>query len=157
MKNLILAGILVFLLGWLSNSVYSERSESPLTIGPREIISPSDIIKENQIVIHKDKIVINIDNASWTRYADTNSMDPVLDKNANGLQIVPELEDDISIGDIITYKPEWSDKLVVHRVIYTGEDDLGKYFITKGDNSTRTDPGKIRFNQIKYILIGVIY
>lgn len=157
MKKAILLVIFVFLLGWLSSNVYSLNSESPLNVVPREINSPSDIVKENQIVIFEDKIVIYVNHAKWSRYADTNSMDPVLDIGTNGLQIIPNSKDDINIGDIITYEPDWTDKLVVHRVINIGEDNKGWYCVTKGDNSTRTDPGKIRFEQVRYLLIGVIY
>lgn len=157
MKKLAILAILVFLSGWFSSAAYSQNSESPFDVKPREIISPSDIIKENQIVVYDDRIVIYVNNPIWSKYSDTNSMDPVLDKGANGLQIIPDSADDIHIGDIITYEPDWSDKLIVHRVIYIGEDNEGWYAVTKGDNSDKTDPGKIRFNKIRYLLIGVIY
>jgi hypothetical protein len=157
MKRIVFLLGLAFVLGWVSHSVYSNQGENPLMVGPRELISPSDIVKESQIKIYDDKIVIDIANARWSRYADTNSMDPVLDKGANGLQIIPKSEKDIHVGDIITYEPVWSDKLVVHRVVDIGRDDLGWYAIAKGDNTNRTDPGKIRFEQIRYLLIGVIY
>lgn len=158
MKRLILITILVFLLGWLSSNVYSGNYETPLNVTPREIMSPSDIIKEKQIVIYEDRIVIFVENAKMSRYANTNSMDPVLDQGANGLQIVPDSPNNIQIGDIITYEAEWAgNKLIVHRVIKIGQDDEGWYAVAKGDNSTFTDPGKIRFDQIKYLLIGVIY
>lgn len=155
-KGLILVG-LVFILGWLANGVYSENVENPFMVSPRELTSPSDIIKEGQIEIFKDKIVIYISNASWSKYADTKSMDPLLDKGANGLQIVPDSTGDINIGDVITYDPEWTNKLIVHRVVYVGEDDSGWYCVTKGDNSTRTDPGKVRFDDVSFLLVGVLY
>jgi len=157
MKSLIFVVVLVFLLGWLTNSVYSGDYENPINVMPRELVSPSDIIKERQIVIYEDRIVIFVDNAKWSRYADSNSMDPVIDAGANGLQIIPGSTDDIQIGDIVTYEPDWTDKLVVHRVIDIGMDDEGWYAVTKGDNSTFTDPGKIRFEQMRYLLIGVVY
>ena len=84
-------------------------------------------------------------------------MDPFLDTEANGIEIIPQSEKDIIIGDIITYQPAWTDKLVVHRVIQIGEDENGWYAYAKGDNSSAIDPGKIRFEQVKYILIGVLY
>ena len=33
----------------------------------------------------------------------------------------------------------------------------GIYFILKGDNNPEQDPGRVRFKQIKRVLIGVIY
>ncbi len=46
--------------------------------------------------------------------------------------------------------------LIIHRVVEIGEDEQGTYFITKGDNNFFSD-GKVRFGQIKYVTIGVIY
>ena len=84
-------------------------------------------------------------------------MDPVLDQGAIGIEIIPLSEAEIQIGDIITYQPDWTDGLTVHRVITTGEDEEGWYCYTKGDNTSFVDPGKIRFDQIRYITIGVLY
>src|SRR3989344_4762671 len=79
---------------------------------------------------------------------------PISDENANGIRIVPEDEDSINVGDIITF--EKNDLLIVHRVIEIGIDSEGKYFITKGDNNLVADV-KIRFEDIRYLNIGVIW
>ncbi len=118
------------------------------------IKTPHDLVKEDQIEVYPDKIVLNIGNASISKYASTGSMVPILNEYSNGIRIVPYSEDDIEIGDIITF--ERDDYLIVHRVIEIGNDENGKYFITKGDNNS-VDDGKIRFSQIKYITIGVIW
>ena len=81
-------------------------------------------------------------------------MKPTLDEHSNGIRIVPKSENEIHIGDIITFEEDGD--LIVHRVIDIGEDSNGKYFITKGDNNPVAD-GKIRFKDIKYITIGVIW
>ena len=120
--------------------------------------APFDFVDESQIKVYDDKIVINIKDASLSRYAPTGSMKPLLDENSNGIRIVPNSENDIHIGDIITFEQEVSgqDYLIVHRVIEIGTDSNGTYFITQGDNSNIPD-GKIRFSEIKYITIGVIW
>ena len=46
--------------------------------------------------------------------------------------------------------------LIVHRVIDIGTDSEGTYFITKGDNNNIVD-GKVRFEDIEFITIGVIW
>ena len=51
---------------------------------------------------------------------------------------------------------EKDNDLIIHRVTERGEDSDGIYFITQGDNSNITD-GKIRFEDIKYVTIGVIW
>ena len=116
--------------------------------------APHDYIKENQIEIYQDKVVLHVDGASISRYAATGSMKPTFDENSNGIRIVPSSENDILVGDIVTYKD--GDSLIVHRVIEKGTDNEGIYFITKGDNNTISD-GKIRFKDIRYITIGVIF
>ena len=115
---------------------------------------PSDRISEDNIQVLEDKIIISIDNPSVSRYANTNSMIPINDEGANGIRIVPQSEDEISVGDIITFEEDGM--LIVHRVTEIGQDEQGKYFITKGDNNAFTD-GKIRFDQIRYLTIGVLY
>jgi hypothetical protein len=125
--------------------------------GLQEKPSPKDRIKENQILVYKDEVIIKIKDVSWSTYTDTNSMDPIIDKGANGLEIKPESTKDIQLGDIIAYQKEGSNNIIVHRVIEINQDNQGWYVITKGDNNQVQDPYKIRFNEVKYILVGIIY
>lgn len=152
---------IIFLLGFLSANLVGYYLvyglETPLNylgFGNNSNKSPFDFVKEEQIQIYNDKIIIYIDDASLSRYAATGSMIPVLDKDSNGIRIKPKSEQDIHIGDIITFKQD--NHLIVHRVIDKGTDEQGIYFITKGDNNSESD-GKIRFNNIEYITIGVIW
>lgn len=164
MKILKILGImLIFLLGFLSANLVSYYfvygyeipfSNSWNFTGYHIDSAPYNNVKDDQIEIFEDRVVIYIDNASLSRYAPTGSMKPTLDEYSNGIRIVPENEDDIHVGDIITYKDDNS--LIVHRVIDIGEDSKGVYFIPKGDNNTISD-GKIRFEDIRYVTIGVIW
>ena len=122
---------------------------------PLERLSPQDRIKENQIHIYSDKVVIDVEGASWATYADTNSMDPLFDKGTNGIELIPKSPEDLAIGDIAAY--ETSQGLIVHRIVAINQDSKGVYFTFKGDNNKNSDPFKVRFNQIKYVLIGIIY
>ena len=152
--------ILIFALGWYSNLAVGliTNSENPyFAIQSNERISPSDIINTKQIIILEDRIIINQPGITWASYANTNSMDPVLDEDSNGFEIVPESENQISVGDIIAYEPTWNEGLVIHRIIEIGYDEQGWYAILKGDNNPIQDPGKVRFEQVKYLLIGIIY
>jgi len=153
--------ILIFMAGFLScmliSLAYSE-TEKPLVIGSLSLVSgtaaPSNWIKESQIHIYENAVVIDIKGASLGRYAATGSMRPVLDKDSNGIKIVPENPDQINVGDIITF--EQNDELIIHRVIQKGEDEEGAYFITKGDNNNVTD-GKVRFQDIRYVIVAMIW
>lgn len=159
----VLKACIIFLFGFLSANLVSYYfiygMEIPFSnnwnfTGYHSDKAPYDFIKENQIEIYKDKIIIYVKDASISRYAPTGSMKPTLDENSNGIRIVPQTEKDIHIGDIITYKD--GESLIVHRIIEIGTDKDGTYFIPKGDNNTVSD-GKVRFKDIKYVTIGIIW
>ena len=96
--------------------------------------------------------MINIPNASISSYAPTGSMKPTFDQGSNGIRIIPNSAEQIETGDIVTF----GDQNIVHRVIEKGKDEDGYWFVTKGDNNQMSD-GKIRFEDIKYVTIGVLY
>ncbi len=128
---------------------------------PFVIKENNQVISENaervnlsQIGIEPNRITINISNPSISKYANTSSMNHMITENTKGINIVPKSPDEIKAGDIITY--EQDNILIVHRVIETGTDDNGWYSIAKGDSAEQPD-GKIRFSQIKSILIGILY
>jgi len=160
--NKILKISMIFLLGFLSANLFGlylvygfEIPASWDYLGVSfDNSSPFDFINENDIQVYDDKVVINVDGASIGRYAPTGSMRPVLDSSANGIRIKPESEEDVHIGDIITFRQD--NYLIIHRVIDIEDDAKGTYFITKGDNNDIID-GKVRFEDIEYITIGVIW
>jgi len=135
----------------MANMAVSIFSESP------EKSSPSDTVKEGQIQVFEDRIVINVSNAGWAGYRDSNSMDPVIDSEANGIVVIPESEDEINVGDIVSYTPAGSEDLVVHRIVNVGSDDEGRFYTLKGDNNSSSDPDRVRFSQIKFKTIAIIY
>ncbi|MGB9748839.1 MAG: hypothetical protein ACP5OZ_04075 [Candidatus Woesearchaeota archaeon] len=134
-----------------TSNAKNEKENSRVSKGP------IDRIKENQIQVFSDKIVIYLQNAEWASFTPTGSMEPVLNEYANAIQIVPKSEDEIYIGDIISYESEYAEGIIIHRVVEIGYDKEGWYCIAKGDNNPKKDPGKIRFSQIKRILVAIIY
>lgn len=169
--------VLVFALGALCSSLVYEvgkvTSENPSEVlsNPIESVSntltavaqgtgierdsPGDHVKESQIKVYDSKIELNIKDAIWSRFEDSNSMDPFLDAGSNGIEIKPSSENEIQVGDIISY--ELNGDIIIHRVINKDTDEKGIYFIAQGDNNPIQDPAKIRFSQIKGILVGIIY
>lgn len=146
--GVLLGGILVLFM--LAEPV---NSEIPFTEKSPELMSPHDHVKEEQIHVYDERVVIDIE-AEWARFMDTNSMDPLIDEGANAIQIVPDSKDDVHVGDVVSYK---SDKgIIIHRVIDIGNDEEGTYYTVKGDNNREPDP-KVRFEQIEKVLVGVIY
>lgn len=153
---------IIFLFGFLISSLISfcvvYGVESPFSYGflnnSAKASAPYDFIKENQIEVFDDRIVVYVTNASLGRYAPTGSMIPILNENSNGIRIRPESESDIHLGDIITF--EQNNELIIHRVIEINKDNQGTYYITKGDNNSISD-GKIRFQDIRYVTIGILW
>ncbi len=119
-----------------------------------DISAPSDWIVEDDIVVLRDEVVLKIKGATLSGYADSGSMVPVLDKGANGIRIVPESEVDIGVGDIVSFR--MGGVLVVHRVVEKGWDEDGVWFGVKGDANLVGD-GRIRFEDIEYVTVGVIW
>jgi len=148
-----LIGFLVAVMVFLTASAYYEK---PLQIGMsdynNDMDAPGDWIKNSEIIVNQDSIIINIANTSLSSYAPTGSMRPVFDEGANGIRIVPLDESQINVGDIISF----GDEKIVHRVVEKGLDESGVYFITKGDNNQVVDD-KIRFRDIRYVTIGILY
>jgi len=140
-------GFIFFILGSGGISGFS-------VFGNPEIKGPSDFIKEDQISFESGKIIINLDNVMLSRYVDSESMLPILGKDATGIEIKPESAGQINIGDIVCFFRD--DKLIVHRVVEKGIDGEGIYFITKGDNNNEPDD-KIRFLDIDSVLVGILY
>lgn len=153
---------LVFLIGWLSNTVYSEVKyaglQTPLELfNNSERLSSGDHTSLDKIVVYDDFALINISGLSLAQYENSNSMDPTLDSEANGLEVIPK-EEDLDIGDIVAYRSTKINGLIVHRIVGESKDENGKtYYILKGDNNSRPDPEQVYFNQIEYLLVGVLW
>jgi hypothetical protein len=119
--------------------------------------SPADRVPERAIGVYRDRVVLDVKNVQWATFTDTHSMEPVLAAGANALEIVPQTEDEVHVGDIVSYRSEYAEGFIIHRVVYKGQDEQGTYFVMKGDNLPTSDPGKIRFRQVQRVVIGIIY
>ena len=134
-----------------------DRAVAMLRSAGNELPSPLDRIREDQILVTNERIVINLKGAEWASFTDTNSMDPVIDAGAHAIEIIPKSEDDIQVGDIAAYESEYAEGTIIHRIVHKGEDEQGTYFVLKGDNNPINDPGKVRFEQIKRLVVAIIY
>jgi len=164
---------LVFMLGFLSSNIYADlnvdSTENPtnldninqvakLTDNRTDIVaSPSAWITEDQIGVYSQRVILDIKDPQWATFTDTHSMEPVLSSRAYAIEVVPESEDKINIGDIVSYNSKYADGIIIHRVINKEYDAGGVYFTIKGDNNPEADPGKIRFDQIQRVVVAIIY
>ena len=119
--------------------------------------SPADRIKDSDVNTFSNSVRIDIKNAKWRNYIDSNSMDPLIDEGTTTIEIKPKYASEIKVGDIVAYDVDGYDYAFVHRVIDIGNDEEGVYFITKGDNFWKEDPDKLRFSDIEGIVVGILY
>lgn len=140
----------------ISQNLTNSSKESPAN-STRDKPSPEHYVPENEIRVYTDHVTLDVKNVQWATFADTKSMLPLINNESHGLQIIPKCPDEIEVGDIVSYSSQYSDGIIIHRIVYKDTDNQGTYFILKGDNNPTNDPGKIRCNQIQRRLIGIIY
>ena len=158
MKRIVRSGLIasvIILIGLIAD--ISSSYEKPFSVNATEIASPGDWISSDQIQLSKNRITIYLDSPKLAKFIDTNSMDPIIDKNTNTIEIIPNNPEQLQTGDIISYKSSIYNIIVIHRIVDIKEDADGIYFITKGDNNPIADKEKVRFEQIKGVVVGVIY
>jgi len=156
MRNLI-GLVLLLILGsavWIASATSSDSVAFPQFSGT-ERISPVERLSWDDIRLTADGIFIEADGIRLVAIADTNSMDPVLDKESKVLSLKPTSSNQIFVGDIISYKERFGDRIIIHRVVEIGNDGSW-YAVTKGDNNAISD-GKIRWDQVRSVLVGIIY
>jgi len=122
-----------------------------------EVASPCARIKASQIFVTPEKIEIDFQDAEWAMFTDTNSMDPVLDSDSYALEYTPKSEAELCVGDIASYSPKSAEGTIIHRIVEIGSDNSGWYAVFKGDNLPYKDPEKVRFSQIRRVVVGIIY
>ena len=174
MKKLLIYALIGFIAGFLvsffvipdGNVTGEVIAEEPVitsttTIPYSEIVgserkSPSNRVETDDIKLYKNQVRIYMDDLNIARFNDTNSMDPFIDEDAHAIQKNVTSKDDVFVGDIVAYEdPEGH--LILHRIVDISEDSDGWYAIFKGDNNAFVDYDKVRFEQLKYIVVGIFY
>jgi len=118
-------------------------------------LSPSNHISGKEVHVYSDRAVLYQKGLIWARVKNTHSMEPTLNSNSITLEKKPDLISQIKEGDIISYSHE--SLVIIHRVVKIGSDEKGWFVITKGDNNEVNDSYKVRFTDIKGIVVGIIY
>ena len=168
MKKLLIVSILCnFLLIFLLLNKSSVPEVIKTTVGqlPFELSEGSQKYEEgyhpktrigmDKIKVYKSKVLINEKEIKYGTVKGTNSMLPLIYKGATVLYKIPESEEDIKVGDIVVFRTKRG--YVIHRIVDKSRDEKGVYYITKGDNNRFRDGYKIRFENIVYVVVGVIY
>jgi signal peptidase I len=166
--RIFLAVLLAFGAGWLLSQAaltapqqsLVEQAQQTVQIfdTPQDKPSPSDAITESQISVLRDRVEIDVPNVVPAVFTNTKSMDPVIDQGMTALELPVTSPDQVNVGDIVSYEtPLAPGSVIIHRVVEKGTDADGVYFIFKGDNNPTTDPDKVRFDQLRRKVIGILY
>lgn len=120
-----------------------------------EIPSPRNVVMLGDISLNIQGADVQL-----AEVADTNSMDPLFDIGHNAIlapftEHFPYRKEDLSIGDIVVYQV--GTRMIVHRITEITTDEYGRLYTIQGDNTAHRDPYLIRNQQLKYLMIGVIY
>jgi|SRR3989344_3902087 len=151
----IIIGLSILILLSIIAISFSDKQIPINFLGGTERSSPSNWVKEEQIKVFKDQVILDIPGATWAKFTDTNSMDPFIDENSNAIEIHPVNPDSIQIGDVISYQTSYG--ILIHRVIEKNEDENGFYYLVKGDNNTIRDPFQVRYEDVKGVVVAVVY
>jgi len=105
-----------------------------------------------------DRFWNDVDIGYYKHNSTTYSMYPTF-TNGNYIITVRDFDKgDIEEGVIIGYKSdENGNTIILHRVIEESYDDEGVYYKAKGDNNKLIDDKKIRFEDVEFVVAGVIY
>ena len=149
--------VFMFIAGVLITTavVSGPDSRYAFSVDTEAINSPSDHLSAKDLQVFSDRVIIYKENLVWATIKDTHSMEPVLNKNSISLELPPQDSSEINEGDIISFKQ--GSIVIIHRVVLIGEDELGWFAATKGDNNDEPDPYKVRFSDVKGIVVGVLY
>ena len=131
------------------------RTEYALSSTTPAGLVPYDRVQKENVQVYSDRAIIYMAGLRWANFSSTGSMLPVLGSGSHAIQVIPKFPEDIHIGDIVSYRLDGA--VIIHRVIGTGSDEEGNYFITKGDNNPEPDPEPVRFSRIDRVVVGILY
>lgn len=148
-----------FLLGVISLGVYSNfsvlqvRENFALQVSSLQSFQ-NPFFSFDNITGTAEEIVLHGNKLSLGDVEDTNSMLPTIRQGNKIVYTKKFVKKDLQVGNIIFY--ENSDINFIHRIVQIGND--GQWFaVAKGDNNFFPDEGKIRFEQIKLKVVGVLH
>jgi len=122
---------------------------------PEPVMSPTHRIAYEDLQITDRSVVINAKDITPGITAPTGSMHPLLGAGTVVLEVTPQSSSEILPGDIIVY--EYGGSRVIHRVVQIGWDARGWFALTKGDSNRAQDPEKVRFSQVRGVVVAIIY
>ena len=155
--TILLLCLLCYLLGaMVQHNVDSKNVNEWLLNVPDPIEQLPDRVSVEQINVQFNKLTLT---GAFTvsGFENTDSMLPIMDYGSNGIYVAYTPDIHLQVGDIVSYYSSRLNATVAHRIVDMGQDRLGAYYVTKGDNLVSRDPQVLREGDIKRVLVGVLW
>lgn len=154
-SNLVLRERVIELSENLTSAHASLQACTEFAPRPAGTTPPHDRIALEDVLFDAGSVIIDAQDVMPGLVGPTGSMRPLLDDGAIVLELPVARASDLYPGDIIIY--DLAGTRVIHRIVGLGHDGDGWYAIARGDNNPAPDPEKVRFEQIKGVVGGIIY
>ncbi len=118
----------------------------------KERDTPKDRIKEEDIQLRHNSVIINIPGASLSKLDDKSSRESLFSSHSEGLVMNVSSPSELKAGDIVSYFSPSKQMMVYGRISHIGEDKEGWYAQFSSEGRRR-----IRFNRIEKVVVAVLY
>ena len=154
MKWIILIMVVLIIAGCQEKSSIGQNENVP--------VSPCSRVNFGDVITYTNQVNIQSSDIVKGKVAGTGSMLPAISPSATVLYKKTNNVDDLCLGDIVVYdktqcNPNGISNTTIHRIVSKDIDDIGIYYTVKGDNNKAIDNCKIRLDDIKLVVVGILY
>ncbi|VVB81893.1 Uncharacterised protein [uncultured archaeon] len=155
-------GVIIFIffaLGFMLASAGFLLLDNSVTAGSRLAYSPTQVqstqrIPFEAIKVYPDEVKIQYPGLQYAKVK-SDSMAPLLTHDSTVFEKVPASEDEIALGDIISFYEPSINSIVLHMVVGITETNGKTYFQTKGIANEEIDNWLVPFENVKGIMVGM--
>ena len=147
-------GVIFFVLGYALASSAALSPESRLALSDEQVESVSQIPFES-IKVYPSDVRINYPGLRYARVK-SNSMAPLITDTSTVLERAPSSQDDIHVGDVISFYEPSVDDVVLHLVTRIEKTQGKNTYRTKGLANENEDAWLVPYDNVKGILVGIV-
>lgn len=146
----------------LNSCTYPSQAISKAINNQHPTSYPCHRIDFEQIQVYPMQAMIN-SQMTKSKVTGTGSMLPLITPQSTILYKQLNNKNELCVGDIVYYNNSKCINLKspvdvsLHRIIDRNEDINGTYYTLKGDNNGVADDCRIRFEDIRLVVVGIIY
>ncbi len=158
MKGVVII-LIFFALGFMLASAGFLLLDNTITAGTRLAYSPTQVqstqrIPFEAIKVYPDEVKIEYPGLQYAKVK-SDSMAPLLTHNSIVFEKVPASENEIALGDIISFYEPSINSIVIHVVVGMITEDGKTYYQTKGIANEEIDEWLVPYENVKGIMVGM--